>query len=288
MQRGLTYLLTGAAASIAAGMAVWCLRAPQNPELPAAHQRTKSVQAGSPPSLAQAAPRPTTAATSTIKRPAPRQGSGRPRTLEPNQNTPGFPNVTSGHNTQPGTPAAAPPLTGDSVSGPLIAKRPPPPQSRVSRTPGRSIAPPPSPSPSAPFIPVAQAAPAVQIPEGPNSAAEPLPALTVPFSSLDPALPADIPAALAITETNAQAGTIDPAVLDQMTDQFLSEVAQGSQDPKDPEYQKLWEQAQALSDIRMRAAYGNTLWLHQHQEAYRQAMGNSAATPETTPPPAAP
>ena len=67
-----------------------------------------------------------------------------------------------------------------------------------------------------------------------------------------------------------------PAGLDRMTDEFLSQVAQGSQDPKDTDYQRIWEEAQMMSDIRMKAAYGDAVWLKRHQAAYRQALGNAA------------
>ncbi len=104
--------------------------------------------------------------------------------------------------------------------------------------------------------------------------------LVVPFSFLDPAAPAGIPAALAATSPELSQNPSDQPDPAHLTDAFLNEVAQGSQDPTDPAYQQLWEEAQKLSDSRMKAAYGDAVWLKRHQEAYHQALGNS--TPPAT------
>lgn len=108
--------------------------------------------------------------------------------------------------------------------------------------------------------------------------------LLVPFSVLDPNAPAGIPAALATASPELPQNSGDQPDPAHLTDEFLNEVAQGSQDPKDPAYQRLWEEAQRLSDSRMKAAYGDAVWLRRHQEAYRQALGNSTPpAPESSP-----
>ena len=105
----------------------------------------------------------------------------------------------------------------------------------------------------------------------------PAPLLAVPFSRSDPGASAVIPAVLADMDPSVGHDPPAPPGLDRMTDEFLSQVTQGSQDPKDPDYQRLWEESQTMSDIRMKAAYGDAAWLKRHQEAYRQALGNAAA-----------
>lgn len=108
-------------------------------------------------------------------------------------------------------------------------------------------------------------------PDPASASAEILAPLAVPFSLFDATTPAGIPAALA----SAAPGEAQPPGLDEMTDDFLTKVSPGSQNPQDPEYQRLWEETQMLSDIRMKAAYGDAVWLKKHQEAHRQALGNS-------------
>ena len=112
----------------------------------------------------------------------------------------------------------------------------------------------------------------------PSDTVELLAPLSVPYSWTDPSRPATIPAALAAAATGVEAAGAGPPGVERIEQEFLSSVAQGSQDPHDPDYQKAWAEAQNLSDIRMKAAYGDSLWLTRHRDAYRQALGNSQVT----------
>ena len=112
----------------------------------------------------------------------------------------------------------------------------------------------------------------------PNDTGELLAPLSVPYSWLDPSRPATIPAALAAAPTGVEAAGAGAPGVERIEQEFLISVAQGSQDPQDPDYQKAWADAQNLSDIRMKAAYGDSLWLTRHRDAYRQALGNSQVT----------
>jgi hypothetical protein len=101
------------------------------------------------------------------------------------------------------------------------------------------------------------------------------PELTVPFSLTNPGQPAAIPAALTLTSGGGGFTEVEKDGIDQLAADFLEQISGGSQDPHDPAYQKLWTEAAALSDARLRSRFGGETWLRQHTEAYRQALGNN-------------
>lgn len=61
-----------------------------------------------------------------------------------------------------------------------------------------------------------------------------------------------------------------------LTETFVARVAEGSADPRDPEYQQRWLEAQEESDARLRASLGGHAWLQHHQDAHRSALEDQA------------
>jgi len=105
------------------------------------------------------------------------------------------------------------------------------------------------------------------------------PPLTVPYSFFQPTIPATLPAALAGAATGLdETGAAETA---RLTDAFLEQITGGSEDPRDPEYQRRWAGAQEESDARMRASLGGHAWLDRHREVHREVR----ATPASPPPP---
>jgi hypothetical protein len=100
------------------------------------------------------------------------------------------------------------------------------------------------------------------------------PPITVPLSATDPTVAATIPAVLAETSANSGLSETELAGVAKLAEEFVAKVTGGSQNPQDPARQQRWAEAQAESDIQMRARYGGHAWLNYHQEAYRQALRN--------------
>jgi hypothetical protein len=96
--------------------------------------------------------------------------------------------------------------------------------------------------------------------------------LRVPFSLIDPGQPATIPAALGAGEADDRVTPEGVVEQVRLTESFVARVAKGSGDPRDPEYQQRWLEAQEESDARMRASLGGHAWLQHHQDAHRGAL----------------
>jgi hypothetical protein len=105
------------------------------------------------------------------------------------------------------------------------------------------------------------------------------PPIAVPLSATDPAVAATIPAALAEAVADSGLNGAELAEVATLAEEFVAKVTGGSNNPHDPAYQQRWANSQAESDIRMRAQYGGQAWLKHHQEAYRQALGNTQSHP---------
>jgi hypothetical protein len=98
------------------------------------------------------------------------------------------------------------------------------------------------------------------------------PPLRVPFSLIDPGQPATIPAVLAGEGPGTSLALEAAAEKAHLADAFIARVAEGSDDPRDPAYQRRWMEAQEESDVRMRASLGGHAWLTHHQNAHRGAL----------------
>jgi hypothetical protein len=107
------------------------------------------------------------------------------------------------------------------------------------------------------------------------------PPLTVPYSFFQPTMPATLPAALADAATSLdEVGAAETA---RLTDTFLEQITGGSEDPRDPEYQRRWAAAQEENDARMRASLGGHAWLDRHREVHREVRPSPASRPEQEP-----
>lgn len=108
--------------------------------------------------------------------------------------------------------------------------------------------------------------------------AEP-PPLIVPFSVKDRAQTATIPASLSHTVIGSDpSGAAEVA---RLADRFAERVTGGSEDPRDPEYQQRWTDAQEENDSRMRASLGGQAWLTHHLKVHRDAAVQPPPAPPT-------
>jgi hypothetical protein len=101
----------------------------------------------------------------------------------------------------------------------------------------------------------------------------------VPFSSVDPSIPAEIPAAVAEAVPDSTLDEAGRAGVAELAEAFAAKVTGGSQDPRDPSHQRRWVEAQTESDALMRMRYGGHAWLRHHIEVHRQALDDSARLP---------
>jgi hypothetical protein len=104
----------------------------------------------------------------------------------------------------------------------------------------------------------------------------PPPPLSVPFSPIDPGRPATIPAVLGEGEPDVLLTAEGIDEMARLTETFVARVADGSGDPRDPQYQRRWSEAQEESDAHLRASLGGHAWLKHHQDAHRSALEDQA------------
>jgi hypothetical protein len=98
------------------------------------------------------------------------------------------------------------------------------------------------------------------------------PTVVVPYSLLDPSVPATLPAAVA---EQSPAEDPDPALATSMThlsERFFQQIGDHTADPHDTAYQRRWLEAQEEIDARMRASHGGHAWLNYHRETNRHKV----------------
>ncbi|MFN0128990.1 MAG: hypothetical protein ACKV19_20140 [Verrucomicrobiales bacterium] len=102
------------------------------------------------------------------------------------------------------------------------------------------------------------------------------PLLVVPYAVGDPAYPATIPAVLADAVLLVANEPAIAAEVNRVEAAFLDQIAGGSEDPLDPEFQQRWLEGQEASDARLKASLGGHAWLDRHREVHRQAREGGA------------
>ncbi len=102
------------------------------------------------------------------------------------------------------------------------------------------------------------------------------PALQVPLSLTNPDQAATIPAALAVLGEDTSPESPHQHGIEQLAAAFLEKVEAPASAIPDAGYAARWTAAQLESDARMKAGYGQHVWLRHHADVYRQAFAPPA------------